>query len=188
MALALASTVEAAAPRYILVSGPRLARAVLLPNRAENGLLLAALVHAPRADDATVRRLGERPRLRLRLFWGWPETPRPVLPSRANQTGWFYPSSRSQPPVVDLLVDGVRVPRIAPAPVLRIFARHGVPTRTPAPPPEPEQPTPCTAPAVETLVRRFIDAFDAGDVRALDALFAREPKFEWYSTDAPGNA
>jgi hypothetical protein len=86
--------------------------------------------------------------------------------------------------VIDLLLEGVR-PRIAPARVLRIFARHGVPTRLPAPP-EPEQPTLCTAGDVETLVRRFIDTFNAGDLSALDALFAREPEFEWYSTDAPG--
>jgi hypothetical protein len=45
--------------------------------------------------------------------------------------------------VIDLLVNGVRAPRIAPARVLRIFARHGVPTRTPPPHPEPERPTFC---------------------------------------------
>jgi hypothetical protein len=63
--------------------------------------------------------------------------------------------------------------------MLRVFARHGVPIRTPSQPP-PEQPTLCTAAEVETLVRRFIDAFNAGDLRALDAVFAREPQFEWY--------
>lgn len=49
-----------------------------------------------------------------------------------------------------------------------------------------EQPKPCTADEVESLVRRFIDAFNSGDLSALHALFAREPEFEWYSTDAPG--
>lgn len=93
--------------------------------------------------------------------------------------------------MVDLLVNGVRVPRIAPVRVLRILARHGVHTRTPpAPEPdqptEPEQPALCSAGEVETLVGRSIEAFNTGDLRALDALFAREPEFVWYSTDAPG--
>jgi hypothetical protein len=49
-----------------------------------------------------------------------------------------------------------------------------------------EQPTACTAGEVETLVGRFVDAFNAGDTAALDQLFAREPEFEWYSTGGPG--
>jgi hypothetical protein len=49
-----------------------------------------------------------------------------------------------------------------------------------------EQPKLCTAGEVETLVQRFIDVFNRGDARALDLLFAQEPEFEWYSTDAPG--
>lgn len=64
--------------------------------------------------------------------------------------------------------------------------RYGVPTRTPSRPRKPEQPSLCTAGEVETLVERFIDAFNVGDLSALDAVFAREPEFEWYSTDAPG--
>jgi hypothetical protein len=150
VALVLATAVEAAAPRYILVSGPGLARPVLLANWEENGTLLAALVKASRARAETVRRLSKRPRLRLGLFWGWPEGRRPTQPSQANQKGWFYPIWRSQPAVIDLLVNGVRVPRIAPIRVLNIFSRHGVPT----------------------VVG--------------DAVFAPEPEFEWYSTDAPG--
>jgi hypothetical protein len=39
---------------------------------------------------------------------------------------------------------------------------------------------------VETLVVRFIAAFNSGDLSRLDAVFAQEPEFEWYSTDAPG--
>lgn len=134
MALVFASAVVAAAPRYILVSGPGLAQPVLLPKWEENGALLSALVNARVAPPKVVRRLAGRPRLRLSLFWdgsslrGRP----PTRPSQANQSGWFYPSWRSQPPVVDLLVNGVRVPRIAPARVLRILAGRGVPPRLPA--------------------------------------------------------
>jgi hypothetical protein len=32
----------------------------------------------------------------------------------------------------------------------------------------------------------FVDAFNRGDLRRLNRLFALEPGFEWYSTQAPG--
>jgi hypothetical protein len=105
VALVLASAAEAAAPRYIMVSGPSLAKPVLLANWAENGRLVATLVNARRAGGEAVRLLSKRPRLRLGLFWGWSEKPRPSRPGQANQTGWFYPSWRSQPSVIDLLVN-----------------------------------------------------------------------------------
>ena len=70
--------------------------------------------------------------------------------------------------------------------MLRIFARHGVPTRVAAPPPEPEPPSLCSGDEVETLVARFLDAFNSGDLKGLDDVFAHEPDFEWYSTGAPG--
>jgi hypothetical protein len=181
----LASPVEAAAPRYILISGPGLTQPVRLANWNENHALLLALVGAPRAKASVVRGLGRRPRLDVALFWRWPERQPPTRPRRADQHGWFYPARASEPAVFDLLVNGIRVPRIAPVSTLRILARHGVPTRTSRPPSTAEQPTLCTASEVETLVRRFIDAFNGGDSLALDALFARD-EFEWYSTDAPG--
>jgi hypothetical protein len=49
-----------------------------------------------------------------------------------------------------------------------------------------EPPTLCTAEEVESLVRRFVAAFNDGDAEELNAIFAREPDFEWYSTGAPG--
>jgi hypothetical protein len=55
-----------------------------------------------------------------------------------------------------------------------------------APPPPAEQPVACTGPEVEQLTNRFIGAFNAGDLEALDNIFAHEPDFEWYSTLAPG--
>ncbi|MBA3401011.1 MAG: nuclear transport factor 2 family protein [Actinobacteria bacterium] len=185
VALALASAVEGSAPRYIFVSGPALARPVLLANWKENRTLLAALADAPKAEEGTVRLLDGRRALRLGLFWGWPAKPRPTRPYQANQEGWFYPAAGSQPPVVELAV-GASVPRIAPARMLRIFARHGVPTRVAAPPPEPEPPSLCSGDEVETLVARFLDAFNSGDLKGLDDVFAHEPDFEWYSTGAPG--
>jgi hypothetical protein len=183
--LVLAAPVKAAAPRYILVSGPGLPQPVRLANWNENHALLLALVDAPRAKASVVRRLGRRSRLDVALFWRWPERKPPTRPRGADQHGWFYPAHGSEPAVFDLLVNGVRIPRVAPVSTLRILGRHGVPTRTAPPPPAPEQPTLCTASEVETLVRRFIDAFNSGDSPALDALFARA-EFEWYSTDAPG--
>jgi hypothetical protein len=50
----------------------------------------------------------------------------------------------------------------------------------------PEQPTLCSAGEVEALVGRFVGAFNKGDAGELDDIFAHEPEFEWYSTDAPG--
>jgi hypothetical protein len=183
VALVVASAVEAAAPRYILVSGPGLKRPVLLGNWDENGRLLSALVNARRENrDALARRR----RFELALFWGWPERPRPRRSLDANQHGWFYPARGSSPAVVELRVNGWRFPRIAPPEVMRIFARHGVPTRVGGPPPKSEQATLCSAQEIETLVMRFIAAFNGGDLRTLDSVFAMEPDFQWYSTDAPG--
>ena len=50
----------------------------------------------------------------------------------------------------------------------------------------PEQPALCSADEVETLVERFVGAFNAGDAGELDRIFAREPDVEWYSTGGPG--
>jgi hypothetical protein len=127
-ALVLAASASAAAPNYILVSGPGLVRAVLLDDWNENGELLSAMVNAPRAKRAVVRGLVRRPRLDLAEFWGWSDLPRPTRPSQANQHGWFYPFFRGRPPVVTLMVDGLRVPRLAPESVLQILTRHGIPT------------------------------------------------------------
>jgi len=44
----------------------------------------------------------------------------------------------------------------------------------------------CTRLEVRALFFGFVDAFNKGDLRRLDGLFAREPDFEWYSTQAPG--
>ena len=44
----------------------------------------------------------------------------------------------------------------------------------------------CDPAEVESVVDRFVAAFNAGELRSLDRLFARKPYFRWYSTDAPG--
>jgi hypothetical protein len=183
-ALVLATTAGAAAPRYILVSGPGVSEPVLLGDWSENLELLTALVTARHADRATIRGLGARPRLRLGLFWGWPENPRPTSPAEANQTGWLYPAVGSNPAVIDLLVSGVRVPRIAPTGVVRILERHGVATLTTTS--VEDGPVPCTPSEVRATVRRILAAFNRGDLDALDRSFARDPGFRWYSTAEPG--
>jgi len=128
-ALVLASPVYAAAPNYILVSGPGLKQPIILGDWAENGALLLALVNAPRAKGSVVRSLAQRRRFDLAEFWGWGSRPRPTRPSQANQHGWFYPAHASMQPVIVLMVNGERVPRLVPARVLKILARHHVPLR-----------------------------------------------------------
>jgi hypothetical protein len=94
--LVLAPPVHAAAPNYILVSGPGLKRPIILGNWSENAALLSALVNAPRAKGRDVLALARRPRFDLAEFWGWGSMPRPTRPSQANQHGWFYPRASLQ--------------------------------------------------------------------------------------------
>jgi hypothetical protein len=44
----------------------------------------------------------------------------------------------------------------------------------------------CTATETRATFNRFVVAYNAGDSTALDALFAPEPAFQWYSSNAPG--
>ena len=129
VALVLASSAAAAAPNYILVSGPGLPRPVLMADWSENLALLSSLVDAPRARRGVVHRLAQRPRFQLAEFWGWGGLPRPTRPTQANQHGWFYPAHQRQPAVINVMVGGAMVPRLAPAAALRIFVRHRIPIR-----------------------------------------------------------
>jgi hypothetical protein len=129
VALLGAPSALAAAPDFILVSGPGMARPILLSDWGENLDLLSSLVRAPRADARVVLALGERPRLELSEFWGWGQRPRPTRPSQANQRGWFYPAKDGNPAVFELMVDGTDAPRLAPGVALRILAHHGVSIR-----------------------------------------------------------
>jgi hypothetical protein len=129
-ALALVPSASAAAPNYILVSGPGLTRPVVLGDWAENGRLLSSVATAPRAKGAAVRGLARRPRFDLAEVWGWSTSlPPPTSPRDAGQHGTFYPAHRSKPAVVVMMVSGSRTPRIAPRAFLTILAQHGVPTR-----------------------------------------------------------
>lgn len=128
-ALVLASPVYAAAPNYILVSGPGLKHVITLGNWDENLVLLSALVNAPKAKGNAVQGLTQRPRFDLAEFWGWGNKPRPTRPGQANQHGWFYPGHGAKPPVIVLTVGGEKVPRLLPTKVVKILARHHVPLR-----------------------------------------------------------
>jgi hypothetical protein len=127
--LVFAAPVRAAAPNYILVSGPGLERPIMFGNWSENGDLLSALVNAPRARGSVVVNLAQRPRFDLAEFWGWGSMPRPTRPSQANHHGWFYPAHRSKQPVIVVMVNGSRFPRLVPAAARKILARHHVPSR-----------------------------------------------------------
>jgi hypothetical protein len=44
----------------------------------------------------------------------------------------------------------------------------------------------CTADATRVLVQRFVRGYGAGQVAAIDRLFAPKPRFLWFSTGPPG--
>ena len=46
--------------------------------------------------------------------------------------------------------------------------------------------TRCTEPETRAAVTRFVAELNRGDLRALDRRFAPAQRFEWYSTNAPG--
>jgi hypothetical protein len=128
-ALFAAAPAQAAAPNYILVSGPGIRNPILLADWNENLELLGSLVDAPVAKGRAVRNLARRPRFDLAEFWGWGTRPRPTRASQANQHGWLYPAHASKPAVIVLMVNGTRIPRLLPARVREIFVRHHVPLR-----------------------------------------------------------
>ena len=117
---------QAAAPRYILVSGPGLQRPAILGNWSENLAFVTSLLHARRPTSGWRE---NRPRYDLALFWGVPAKPVPTRPNEANQHGWFYPATGGRRAVVKMRVSGEDFPRVATPETLRILARHGVPTR-----------------------------------------------------------
>ena len=130
-ALATAAPATAAAPNYIMVTGPGLPKPVVLSSWEENLALVSASASGRGVAPSTARALAKRPRFRLWFFWAWGEQPPPTTTAGANQGGYFYPAYGSRRPVITIL-DGVNVPRFAPGEVIEIFKRHGVPTRVAA--------------------------------------------------------
>jgi hypothetical protein len=125
-AVVVAVPARAAAPRYILVSGPGLERPVVLGNWRENLVFLTSLLPA---DRPTQGWRDNRPRYDLALFWGVPAKPVPTRPNQANQHGSFYPATAGRRAIVRLGINGQDFPRVATPETLRILARHGIPTR-----------------------------------------------------------
>jgi hypothetical protein len=125
-AAVVAMDAHAAAPRYILVSGPGLQRPVVMGNWNENLSFLLALLPAARPAPGW---RGDRARYDLALFWGVPAKPLPTHPAEASQHGSFYPASDGRRAVIKLLISGQDFPRVATQEALRILARHGIPTR-----------------------------------------------------------
>lgn len=127
VAAVLSASAGAAAPRYILVSGPNLQRPVVLGDWNENLVLLTDLI--PTRRPLPGWRGANRPRYKLALFWGVPSKPVPSDPSKAGQVGWFYPAVNGRRAVVVLLVSGRDGPRIVSRDALRILDDHGIPVR-----------------------------------------------------------
>ena len=121
----------AAAPPYIMVSGPAAREAgapLQLGGEPRTPHWRWTRLHARRR--ATSDRLSTRPRLDLALFWGWSlDSPPPTKASDASAHGSFYPTYRGHPALIRMKTNGVEYARVASAKVLRIFAKHGVPTR-----------------------------------------------------------
>jgi hypothetical protein len=128
-ALILALPAWAAAPPYIMVSGPRLAKPILLSNWNENLTLLLATDASRRAKPSEIRGLSTRPRLDLALFWGWSlDSPPPTKTSDASAHGSFYPSYQGRVAVIRMKTNGEDYAHVPSAKVLRILSKHGVPT------------------------------------------------------------
>jgi hypothetical protein len=123
----VAPAAQDAAPRYVLVTGPGLAKPVLLADWGDKMRWLLAVANAPRAAAPARGSV----RYGLALFWGVPAQPVPTRPRDAGQHGWFYPATGARPAVVDLQADNVGEPRRAPAALLRTLRLHHVPTRVP---------------------------------------------------------
>ena len=129
VAVTLAAPAHAAAPNYILVSGPGLQQPALLDDWSENAQLLLAIGQGPKAKRAALRGLTRRPRYDLAEFWNWNFLPVPTDPREATQHGWFYPARGRKPAIFKVVVAGRKLPRLASPAALAILARHGVPTR-----------------------------------------------------------
>ena len=130
LALVPVGGAQAAAPHYMMVTGPGISRPILLDDWPANHTVLLAVANAPRAAIDQVP-AADDPRLRLSMFWErrWQSKEPPKWPSQTGYHGWIYPAQGTRPAVITMMANGVRIPRVAPARVLRILARAGVPLR-----------------------------------------------------------
>ena len=149
VALWLAPTAGAAAPRIIMVTGSSLDEPVFLTDHRENGDLMLAFQRGQELEEGRIvepKELQGRPYLELWLYWGdtqWePYVSDGLLtelrPEQANQYGRFYPAFGRRGAVMSLDAPGSRK---ATSKLLNILAGHGVPTRLKVPPASPEEPT-----------------------------------------------
>jgi len=129
VALLSFTSLEAAAPRLLMVYGGPLQNGVLLRDWGE---IFKMFTSAPSETNVN---LNDRPFFELALFWGreWNDyvndgKPLDKLrPEDANQKGRFYPAFGDKPAVIS----AGRTVKQVPAESLRFLERYGIPTRLP---------------------------------------------------------
>ena len=72
------------------------------------------------------------------------------------------------------------------APVLSLLVVLGLAVAASSGAAAPTTTTPCGRADTRGVLRSFVGAFNGGSFAKLDALFAPEPAFQWYSSPAPG--
>jgi hypothetical protein len=135
LALELAGSATAAAPRLIMVDGKSLDGRVLMQDHEDVFELYQEFFDGQPVDRSALR---GRQSLRLGLFWDhslWePYVEQGRLHElrfeQANTVGRFYPAIDGQPALVDVPGHG-HWPKMANGTALRILEAHGIPIRIP---------------------------------------------------------
>jgi hypothetical protein len=193
VAFGVPGTARAAAPNYIIVSGPSITVPVVLDDVYDNLALVAAVASAPQ----TSADLQRRPKLDLAgFFWNSPALPRPSNPAEATEHGVFYPAVGTRGAIIVMTSGSPAVPRTATAQVLEILVRHGVPVRDDDPQhsafvpaksraftitPKRVLPGSCASAAVARHVTNMIGNFNAGNASSFASGFTPGGWFEPYS-------
>ncbi len=128
-ALLCVTSLEAAAPRLLMVYGASFQKPVLL---SEWGKIFKMFTSTPAETDVN---LNDRPFFELALFWGpewnaYVNDGKPLdklRPEDANQKGRFYPAFGDNPAVISA---GPMVKQIPPESV-SFLEHYGIPTRLP---------------------------------------------------------
>ena len=141
IALASVTSVGAAAPWVILVTGAQLERPVILANMDENLQFMLAVTQ----PFSPPTRLAGRPFYEVAMFWGpeWQKyiadgsTLTALKPEQANQHGRFYPAAGNEPAVFEFVDQPGRLNaggrpsgpvRSVGRGGLEVFATHGLVT------------------------------------------------------------